>query len=124
MSVTFKVAGVPDGVGTARQAVEDVVPRWLTSEALDTVRLLVSELVTNSIVHGGGGHPVEVSVYENSNGLRVEVSDCGPGVVPAPGAMGSERGGFGLFLVERLADHWGVTRDGSTRVWFELTQGR
>jgi hypothetical protein len=36
--------------------------------------------------------------------------------------MGSERAGFGLFLVERLADRWGVARDGRTRVWFELSQ--
>ena len=122
MAVTFELDGAPEAVGKARHAVENAASRWVTGETLETTRLLVSEIVTNGIVHGGGGQPLEISVCGTDGELRVEVRDFGPGFVPQPGAMGSERAGFGLFLVERLADRWGVARDGRTRVWFELSQ--
>src|SRR5207245_2733634 len=50
--------------------------------------------------------------------VRVEVSDPGPGFQPR--TAGPEPGGFGLMLVERLADRWGVDPGGRSRVWFEI----
>jgi anti-sigma regulatory factor (Ser/Thr protein kinase) len=53
--------------------------------------------------------------------VRVEVVDHGNGFSPAPRAGElDEPGGFGLFLVGRLADRWGVETDSATRVWFVL----
>ena len=53
--------------------------------------------------------------------IRVEVHDSGPGFEPpeAPPTLYRESG-FGLFLVDRIADRWGVSSDGGTTVWFEL----
>jgi anti-sigma regulatory factor (Ser/Thr protein kinase) len=80
--------------------------------------LMVSELVTNALVHGVGTITLRIDLEVDV--LRVEVADEGEVALdpsPTPGA----HGGLGLRIVERLADDWGV-RDGSTRVWFELGQ--
>jgi anti-sigma regulatory factor (Ser/Thr protein kinase) len=101
--------------------------RWLPSSVGEgergALRLLVSELVTNCVRHARAGDdaPVELSVRLRPDGVRVEVRDSGPGFEPQsePRPRGAD-GGYGLFLVERMASRWGVdTRDG-TRVWFEL----
>jgi anti-sigma regulatory factor (Ser/Thr protein kinase) len=87
------------------------------------LRLLVSELVTNSVRHArlGPGDRIRLQVEISDRVLRVEVSDPGEGFVaniPEPGARGP--GGWGLFLTERLADRWGIDRDGEwTTVWLE-----
>jgi hypothetical protein len=52
--------------------------------------------------------------------LRVEVRDGGAGFVPERRRERSEPGGWGLMLVEGIADRWGVKRDPTTTVWFEL----
>lgn len=86
----------------------------------DTLGLLVSEVVTNAIVHGASRElDVVASVSEST--VRVEVCDDGDGFVPRPRALEpDEAGGWGLFLVEQLATSWGVSFSGRTTVWFEL----
>jgi anti-sigma regulatory factor (Ser/Thr protein kinase) len=87
---------------------------------LHTLRLLVSELVTNAVRHGGHGEPVELRAHWNSE-VHVEVIDHGDGFTPHPRAgQLDDPGGFGLFLVGRLADRWGVETNDATRVWFVL----
>jgi anti-sigma regulatory factor (Ser/Thr protein kinase) len=111
----------PDSVAEARARVLDAVGPELPDDGqAETLRLLVSELVTNAVRHGGGDRPVEVHAVWNSE-VRVEVIDHGDGFSPTPraGAL-DEPGGFGLFLVGRLADRWGVETDTATRVWFVL----
>jgi anti-sigma regulatory factor (Ser/Thr protein kinase) len=88
--------------------------------------VLVSEVVTNAVLHGqpDGGEPVRMTVEADSSRLRVEVEDGGPGIaeagpdLPAPTATS----GRGLAIVGGLADRWGVGRLPS-RVWFELELG-
>jgi len=88
----------------------------------DALRLLVSELVTNVIRHTPAGRGT-LRVRCNGEVLRVEVEDHGPGVPIAPAKPNREQGGgFGLFLVDRLSDRWGV-RD-RTCVWFEMDARR
>lgn len=85
------------------------------------VRLLVSELVTNSVQHADQppGAPLHLRAAAVNGVLRVEVADHGHGPVRrrAPSHLA---GGFGLDLVERLATRWGVNHDDGTRVWIEL----
>ena len=104
----------------ARTRVCEAIEPELTDPASDTLRLLVSEVVTNAVRHGSNGRPVELHASWNSE-VRVEVSDDGEGFTPAPriGAL-DEPGGFGLYLVGRLADRWGVETDDGTTVWFVL----
>jgi anti-sigma regulatory factor (Ser/Thr protein kinase) len=87
------------------------------------VRLLVSELVTNSVRHSGSGPPesVGLDVAVDSDTIRVEVRDPGSGFEPRARDVDRNRpGGWGLYLVDRLADRWGVVRNHFTRVWFEI----
>jgi anti-sigma regulatory factor (Ser/Thr protein kinase) len=86
---------------------------------LPDVRLLVSELVTNSVKYGGDG-PVRLEVSATDGRLRAEIVDQGAGFVPRARNRDLEDvGGWGLHLVEQLASRWG-THEGSTHVWFEI----
>jgi anti-sigma regulatory factor (Ser/Thr protein kinase) len=102
--------------------------RWLPESMPESergaLRLLVSELVTNAVRHvNRTTQPIELAVRIDDGAIRVEVGDGGAGFKPGKPRPRGADGGFGLFLVERIATRWGVdTRDG-TRVWFELDLG-
>lgn len=103
----------------ARRMVDDF-DGVLAPAAADQARLLLSEVVTNAVRYGDGGH-VRVLIDAVASGeLRCEVVDEGSGFVPkARDKPSTEEGGWGLHLVETLSRRWGV-REGSTHVWFEL----
>lgn len=110
---------------TAREALEnlEVVP----GDRLMEIQLLVTELVTNSVVHAGlrPGERIAVSIQRSDTGVRVEVADRGPGFAPPPPPEDPfATSGRGLALVETLSDRWGVDTDGLTRVWFEIDLNR
>lgn len=104
---------------TARRAVERLC-EGVAPELVPDVKLLVSEIVTNSVKYGGEG---DVQLLVDSHGphhVRVEVVDQGHGFEPiARDRPMTEAGGWGLHLVEALSERWGV-REGSTHVWFEI----
>ena len=107
-------------VAEARAKVCDAIVPHLDDGIDQTLKLLVSELVTNAVRHGGAGGPVELHATWNSE-IRVEVQDHGDGFSPEPRDRApDESGGFGLYLVKELADRWGVETDGQTTVWFVL----
>jgi len=92
-------------------------------DALDDVRLLVSEVVTNAVRHSGSpaGTLIDLEIAARGDDVRVEVVDSGNGFAPRPRATGqSQASGWGLHLVDRLARRWGVERSPRPRVWFEL----
>lgn len=101
----------------ARRSVENVCSGF-DPETLDSARLLVSELVTNSVTHGAGETVTLLIDTGMPNVLRCEVIDDGSGFVPRAQAQ-RPIGGWGLQVVEELASSWGV-REGSTHVWFDL----
>lgn len=118
------ITGGPYAAASARRALGGlrtvVGPRQL-----DDISLLVSELVTNGVRHGGAGErdTLELTVQRDRDRLRVMVTDWGPGFNgrARPRDEVDESGGWGLYLVERLADRWGAERNGpATAVWFEL----
>jgi serine phosphatase RsbU (regulator of sigma subunit)/anti-sigma regulatory factor (Ser/Thr protein kinase) len=109
-------------IGDARQAVLELEPE-LEPAVLDNVRLLVSELVTNGIRHSGMARrsPVDVHASVFADLVRVEVSDRGSGFELRDDEPDDDSAsGWGLYIVDRIADRWGVTSDNGTRVWFEL----
>lgn len=92
-------------------------------ELADNARLLLSEVVTNSVRHGEGPTVRVLLDIAEEGSLRCEVVDEGEGFVPkARDKPTTEAGGWGLHLVETLSRRWGV-REGSTHVWFELSSG-
>lgn len=95
----------------------------MDAEDCHTVSLLVSELVTNALVHGGSAVAVELARQDDV--VHVTVRDANGVDLPelrTPGPQ--EEGGRGLRLVSALTDRWGVGSDGDGKaVWFELTLG-
>ncbi|MCW3003268.1 MAG: ATP-binding protein [Conexibacter sp.] len=103
----------------ARRAVERF-GEVLDPAVVPDVKLLVSELISNSVKYGREGRVELILRSENPHHVHVEVVDQGVGFVPAARARPkSEPGGWGLHMVEALTQRWGV-RDGSTHVWFEI----
>ena len=119
VSATF--APTADAVGAARRFVRDAVLGWGLDALLDEAVLVVSELVTNAVVHAGTSTEVVCSIEDGS--LRVDVVDSYPSRwVPVPaGPDTDQESGRGLLLLARLAEAWGVEYGGVTkRVWFRL----
>jgi anti-sigma regulatory factor (Ser/Thr protein kinase) len=114
-----------DSAATARHQVDQLADR-LGEEQLGDVRLLVSELVTNSLRHAqlAPDESITLNVNLDDRLIRVEVTDPGRGfeLDGHPGDPDTVEG-WGLYLVETLADRWGVERSpqGTANVvWFEL----
>ena len=91
----------------------------LPPETMARLRLLVTELVANSVRHARGT-PIDVRVRLDGDLVRADVSDGGPGFDPPdadPNPLKSA--GWGLFLVRKIAARWGAEPESGT-VWFEL----
>jgi anti-sigma regulatory factor (Ser/Thr protein kinase) len=110
--------------GAARHALDETNGH-IDPALKDDVRLLVSEVVTNSVIHAQSHSPGEVTldVWASEEVVRVAVTDRGPGFVAAELPPGGESSGWGLMMVDRLAHRWGVELDDGTEVWFEFQQG-
>ena len=109
----------PDSVGTARHLVDDNTTTLGSQQRQDAV-LMVSELVTNAVQHGIGA--ITLRIEGEPGTVRVEVADDGF-VAVAPSPVPDAHGGWGLRIVDQLADDWGVL-EGNTRVWFRLGPAR
>ena len=119
--MSFELAGGPYAVTAARLALSDLDNHLDASVAFD-IRLLVSELVTNSVKHAKVGEDDSIMLGVKIDGelVRIEVRDSGPGFDPPPSAPPEDADeGWGLFLVEQLADEWGVERERQA-VWFQI----
>jgi anti-sigma regulatory factor (Ser/Thr protein kinase) len=109
-------------IAQARNAVAECVDGPF-SAMVDDIRLMVSELVTNAILHASGG--CEVTLRISDARLRVEVADRCPTrpQVRPPNLVDAH--GRGLFLVEAMADGWGVdSHDVGKTVWFQVDARR
>lgn len=105
----------------ARQFVHDQCEHWGCRELVDTAMLVVSELVTNAVVHAAT--PAELRAEWADGVLRLEVLDHAEASPPDPRiASPDDEGGRGLFLVDALSAAWGVEPSESGKVvWAEVT---
>jgi len=132
--------GSPLAPGSARALVRAAVAGWaearlpgterLTDRMADDAVLVVSELVTNAVVHAGTEVDLECRLEEESGALVVEVSDRHPSRAPrdaeAEAPYETPEYGRGLRLVATLAESWGITfRKSAKTVWARLSaEGR
>jgi anti-sigma regulatory factor (Ser/Thr protein kinase) len=115
--------------GVARTVVARCLADHVASSVLDNAQLLVSELVSNSVLHSGApeGDQVVVRVHLWPDACRLEVEDQGcDGVIAVRSPDRAAGSGMGLKLVQMLSQRWGVIRppDGPTCVWAQLPCAR
>ena len=121
----LELASGVDAAAEARRALDDFDGE-LSERRMRDVRLLVSEIVTNAVRHAGLAHgdPIRLLIAADDGMLRVEVHDRGAGFrprLPEPEPDPEGGSGWGLFLVDELADRWGVEgATPGTRIWFEV----
>ena len=117
-----KLPASPEAAREARMALGELAAH-VPARDFDDLRLLVTELVTNSLRHGslGAGDAIHLVVQVEPGVLRVEVRDPGAGFdVPLPPETPDLGAGWGLYLLGRIADRWGIQGGPSTCVWFEM----
>jgi len=107
----------PASIGRARHAVLRTCQAWDLGDSANA-ELVVSELVANGVLHGWGH--LALRLFDTGDGLRVEVEDSNPAPPVATDGHAHRMGGFGMQIVERLAD-WGWRPAGSGKlVWARL----
>ncbi|MEU5595403.1 SpoIIE family protein phosphatase [Streptomyces sp. NPDC020298] len=112
---------VPEAVRHARRFTRRTLRAWeVPAEDLDTVLLVVSELVTNALVHTDGQVRLDLTLV--SRRMRVAVTDASPRSPMKPTSVGWEAtGGRGILLVEAVSAAWGTLPvSGGKQVWSEL----
>ena len=114
--LSLTLGGDARAPGRARAELDAYAAELLPPGRLSDASLLVTELVTNGVLHGEGD--VRLRMDASGDALRVEVVDEGHGFRSVRRAPDRD-GGWGLGIVESLADRWGVFA-GSTHVWFEI----
>jgi len=121
LSVEQELPKSSEAPGLARDAVQSL-RGGVPADFVDDAALLVSELVSNGVKYGGEGR-IMLQLECDPNRVRAEIVDQGSGFDPQTRANRqmalADEGGWGLHLVETLADDWGVY-EGSTHVWFEI----
>lgn len=119
--LSLSVPASPEAGIALRRAMRSL-ETYLGPDKADEVELLVTELASNGVKHGSisAANRITLEALLDEDGLHVAVGDRGKGFTPAPREPDrTEPGGWGLMLVEGIADRWGVER-GPTKVWFEL----
>ena len=123
MTVDVELDSTPEAAASARRAL-DGLGAGVPPRRMRDVRLLVSELVTNAVRHADltAEDRIRLRAELHTGTLRVEVRDPGKGFQLRPPEPDPTRpSGWGLYLVDELADRWGVDgHDRGTRIWFEL----
>ena len=121
--IDLRLAPTSEAVPAARHSLDELKD-LLLPEKLEDVRLVVSELVSNSVRHGRLSlhDRILLSVTVSGVSVRGRVCDPGPGFeAPSePRPRADLRGGWGLLIVDRISNRWGVKRDGLMCVWFEI----
>jgi serine/threonine-protein kinase RsbW len=124
-AIELTLPAVPTAITEARTKVTERLSRRIPLDALEDVRLLVTELITNALRHGAvrPGDNLSVKAQVSGETVRIEVRDPGRDGEVTPRRPGPHGGGYGLYLVDRLARRWGVDSDDETVVWCEVASG-
>ncbi|GGX12988.1 magnesium or manganese-dependent protein phosphatase [Streptomyces malachitofuscus] len=113
----------PERVAVARHQLRELLHDWSSTDQVDSAVLLLSEMLTNVLVHTDTDALLLAEVTDGGDGrrIRIEVTDAGDDLphLRRPGELASS--GRGLVLVELLAHTWGVDPRGEGKcIWFEL----
>lgn len=128
-SVSIEIRGGVGAPGRARRSVLSQLQGQIAPSTARDVALVVSELVSNSVLHAdvNPGRTLTVGLTRLDDRLRINVIDPGSRLEPHVLPPDPERlGGWGLRVVEEVSDAWGVSRNGiaGTRVWCDILLDR
>jgi anti-sigma regulatory factor (Ser/Thr protein kinase)/PAS domain-containing protein len=117
---SWTVWRVPEAVRHARRFTRRTLRVWGVTREIDTILLVVSELVTNALAHTGGQVRLDLTLVNGR--VRVAVADASPRTPVKPTSIGWEAtGGRGIWLVEAMSAAWGtVPVSGGKQVWSEI----
>jgi len=121
---SWTVWRVPEAVRHARRFTKRTMRSWGVEDSMDVILLVVSELVTNALVHTGGQVRMDLTLFNHR--LRIAVADNSPRTPIKPTSIGWEAtGGRGILLVEAVSVSWGtVPVSGGKQVWAEIVLER
>jgi anti-sigma regulatory factor (Ser/Thr protein kinase) len=125
----MRIRGGVDAPSRARRSVLSELAGQIAPATAPDVALIVSELVTNSVLHAnvGAGGTLTVELIRLDDRVRINVIDPGSPLEPRLLPPDPERlGGIGLRVVDELSEAWGVARNGiaGTRVWCDVLLDR
>ncbi|MDV5149390.1 ATP-binding protein [Streptomyces sp. SBC-4] len=122
----FELPALTASVARARRLAEERLILWGCGPGIrDTVALVVSELVTNAVVHTASNRVI-CELREGEDTLRIAVRDEGGPAGPRMRDCGEDERGRGLLIVDALCTAWGADRTGhgtAQIVWAELAHG-
>lgn len=121
----FILPAVPESASVARDQLRPLLSDVLGAAVADDVRLAVTELVTNVIRHAGVEATDELAVTVMVEADRVRVSVRQPTTAMNASAADGDRdavGGWGLMIVDRITDRWGVEAGPPGEIWFEVVR--
>ncbi|HEY3772869.1 MAG TPA: ATP-binding protein [Solirubrobacteraceae bacterium] len=98
--------------------------RDISASAIATLMLLVSEVVTNAVVHPHVDESATITVHAHleRDSVHIEIRDAGTRFTPRPRDPSRVDGGYGLYLVEKAATDWGLRSGPTTTVWFQVAR--
>jgi CheY-like chemotaxis protein len=113
------LAADEDSPRRARRFVQQTLSGWSDGLPVEDVSLMVSELVTNAVMHARSHS--QLLLHLDQSVLRVEVHDWGGGVLVRRDPTPTQPGGRGLLIVQSLSQRWGTqSHEGGKVVWFEI----
>jgi anti-sigma regulatory factor (Ser/Thr protein kinase) len=122
---SFRISATPDAAQVAREALDGWVNERLGAVRGDDARLCASELVSNVVRHGNvptGGN-LTLGVHANDSTVTISVEQPTSASLAQVRELSDDReGGFGLRLVDALADSWGVEGEAPGNVWFTMSR--
>ena len=112
----------PASAGAGRRAVAEVLTDWgLPQETVSDAMLVVSELVTNAVLHAPATDPLGLDLSVVGGVLRVALSDGSARHPRRRTPTGQDEGGRGIGILDALASRWGVNDlSGGKSMWFEI----
>ena len=124
-TLSLSVLAEPSALAAARGALDGLEP-LLAPEVFADLRLVINELVKNGLQHGARGPGAKISFEVSvSSKVRAQVTDFGSSfeqwsMKPTP----ERESGWGLYIVDRLTDSWGILREQGTHVSLVIDRGR
>ena len=119
LTARLQIPPVSTGIGDARRFARDKLTTWGVVGVADNAILMISELVTNAILHGGEGAVLTLTLDDVK--VRAEVRDSSPAMPVVRSYSETATTGRGMVIVDALAAAWGTFAvDGGKVVWFEL----